>query len=78
MGVTSFIYTNISRDGTGAGAETLSPQQVKAACACEVIASGGVHRLEDIRQVRLAGLDGVIVGRALYEGRFTLQEALAC
>jgi phosphoribosylformimino-5-aminoimidazole carboxamide ribotide isomerase len=43
-----------------------------------VLASGGVASLEDLRSVRAAGLAGAIVGRALYEGRFTLVEALAC
>jgi len=42
----------------------------------EVIASGGVASLGDIAAVRSAGLAGVIVGRALYEGNFTLEEAL--
>jgi phosphoribosylformimino-5-aminoimidazole carboxamide ribotide isomerase len=45
----------------------------------EVIASGGTASLDDIAAVRKAGLGGVIVGRALYEGNFTLKEALnAC
>jgi phosphoribosylformimino-5-aminoimidazole carboxamide ribotide isomerase len=44
----------------------------------QVIASGGVNTLDHIRAVRQAGLNGVIVGRALYEGKFTLQEALEC
>ncbi|PYO82603.1 MAG: hypothetical protein DMD65_08165 [Gemmatimonadetes bacterium] len=49
-----------------------------AALGLDVIASGGVASLDDLRRVRGAGLAGAIVGRALYEGRFTLAEALAC
>jgi len=43
-----------------------------------VQASGGVRSLDDIRAAREAGAQGVILGRALLEGRFTLKEALAC
>jgi len=41
-------------------------------------ASGGVSKLDDLRAVRAAGLAGAIVGRAIYENRFTVAEALAC
>jgi phosphoribosylformimino-5-aminoimidazole carboxamide ribotide isomerase len=43
-----------------------------------VIAAGGVNALAHIRKARQANLSGVVVGRALYEGRFTLKEALEC
>jgi phosphoribosylformimino-5-aminoimidazole carboxamide ribotide isomerase len=49
-----------------------------ATLGLDVIASGGVASLDDLRRVQGAGLAGAIVGRALYEGRFTLAEALAC
>jgi len=52
--------------------------QAIAALGLQVIASGGVGSLDDLRRVRDAGLAGAIVGRALYEGRFTLAEALRC
>lgn len=77
-GVETLIYTNITRDGTGTGPDTKTARRIKDTAGCEVIVSGGVHSLEDIRQARQAGLDGVIVGRALYEGHFTLAEALRC
>jgi phosphoribosylformimino-5-aminoimidazole carboxamide ribotide isomerase len=44
----------------------------------QVVASGGVSKLDDLRAVRAAGLAGAIVGRAIYENRFTVAEALAC
>jgi phosphoribosylformimino-5-aminoimidazole carboxamide ribotide isomerase len=77
-GVKTIIYTDISRDGVGKGINQEATQALAAASGLEVIASGGVHSLEDIRQVKRAGLAGVVIGRALYDGRFTLQEALAC
>jgi len=43
-----------------------------------VIVSGGVASLDDLTRARAAGLAGAVVGRALYDGRFTLQQALAC
>jgi phosphoribosylformimino-5-aminoimidazole carboxamide ribotide isomerase len=51
--------------------------ELAQATGLRVIASGGVAGLEDIRRVRRAGLAGVIIGRALYEGRISLKEALA-
>ena len=71
------IYTDVTRDGMLAGPDIAGAQAI-AALGLDVIASGGVASLEDLRQVRVAGLPGAIVGRALYEGRFTLAEALAC
>jgi len=75
-GLSTIIYTNIRRDGTGQGIDLSTTQDLRAQTGLEVIASGGVSSLEDIRQVRAAGLNGVIVGRALYEGRIDLKEAL--
>jgi phosphoribosylformimino-5-aminoimidazole carboxamide ribotide isomerase len=46
------------------------------ALGAEVIASGGVGSLDDLRRVRAAGLAGAIVGRAIYEGRLTVKEAI--
>lgn len=76
MGVTTVIYTDVERDGMLNGpdiAGAVALQQLGA----RVVASGGVAKLDDIRAVRDAGLAGVIVGRAIYEGKFTLPEALA-
>jgi phosphoribosylformimino-5-aminoimidazole carboxamide ribotide isomerase len=75
LGVRTVIYTDIQRDGMQAGADIPKAQDL-AGLGLEVIASGGVRSLEDILQVRQAGLSGVIIGRALYEGAFRLEEAL--
>jgi phosphoribosylformimino-5-aminoimidazole carboxamide ribotide isomerase len=75
-GVATLIYTDIARDGVQTGPELETARKLAAGRGLSVIVAGGVARLEDIRRVRDAGLAGVIVGRALYEGRFTLEEAL--
>ncbi len=71
------VYTNVTRDGTLAGPDTTGAQLL-ATLGLEVIASGGVGSLEHVRAVRTARLAGVIVGRALHEGRLSVREALAC
>jgi phosphoribosylformimino-5-aminoimidazole carboxamide ribotide isomerase len=75
-GLQTIIFTDIARDGVGSGINLTSALELAKQSGLEVIASGGVRGLEDIRQARQAGLAGVIVGHALYEGKFTLQEGL--
>lgn len=77
QGARTIIYTDVERDGMLAGPDVAGARAI-AALGLDVIASGGVAALDDLRQVKAAGLAGAIVGRALYEGRFTLAEALAC
>lgn len=79
-GVQRFIYTPVDVDGTMEGPDTESLREVAAAAPAELIYSGGVGTLEDLEALAGLGLDnveGVIVGRALYEGRFTVSEAQA-
>jgi phosphoribosylformimino-5-aminoimidazole carboxamide ribotide isomerase len=79
-GASRIIYTDISRDGTSAGLNIGQTQEVAWALNIPVIASGGVASLEDIRRLKNLeeeGVEGVIVGRALYAGAFTLAEAIA-
>jgi phosphoribosylformimino-5-aminoimidazole carboxamide ribotide isomerase len=77
QGARTTIYTDVARDGMLAGPD-LDGARALAALGLDVIASGGVASLDDLRAARAAGLAGAIVGRALYEGKFTLEEALAC
>jgi phosphoribosylformimino-5-aminoimidazole carboxamide ribotide isomerase len=77
-GIETVIFTNIARDGLQHGVDVTSTQQLAQETGLQVIASGGVATLDDIRSVKAAGLPGVIVGRALYENNFTLEEALQC
>jgi phosphoribosylformimino-5-aminoimidazole carboxamide ribotide isomerase len=74
-GIRTMIYTDIARDGMLTGPDIAGAVEL-ARLGAAVIASGGVGQLAEIREVAAAGLEGVIVGRALYEGRFTLTEAL--
>jgi phosphoribosylformimino-5-aminoimidazole carboxamide ribotide isomerase len=77
-GAAAVLYTDISRDGVPAGPNLAATRALATALApLPVIASGGVARLADLEALRQAGTYAVVVGRALYEGRFTLAEALA-
>ncbi len=75
-GVRTIIYTDIGRDGMLSGPDIAGSLAVQAV-GVEVIASGGVGTLDDLRAIARAELGGAVVGRALYEQRFTLPEALA-
>ncbi len=77
-GVPRVLVTGIARDGTMAGPDTdLLEATVSIAPQLAVIASGGVGTMEDIVDVANRSVEGVIVGRALYEGAFTLPDAIA-
>ena len=79
-GVSRIIYTDISRDGTAGGVNVDETLKIARMVRIPVIASGGVASLEDLRKLaRLEneGVEGVVVGRALYAGAFTLHEARA-
>lgn len=79
-GVRHLLYTDIDRDGMLGGPNLASLRRVgKAAPPLKLIASGGVSSLADLKRLRELSLDnlrGVVVGRALYEGRFTVPEAM--
>jgi phosphoribosylformimino-5-aminoimidazole carboxamide ribotide isomerase len=79
LGVERIIYTDIRRDGMLNGPNVEQTCEVARAAQVRVTASGGVSCLDDIKRLREANealVDSVIVGKALYEGRFTLEEAL--
>jgi phosphoribosylformimino-5-aminoimidazole carboxamide ribotide isomerase len=78
-GVSRIVYTDISRDGTSQGVNVEATSRVARAVKIPIIASGGIGSLHDIGKVKsLAkeGVEGMIVGRALYQGTFTLTEAM--
>ena len=77
-GLKRIIYTNVRRDGMETGVDIESTKELAITTGLEVIASGGVGTLTDIRRVKAAGLAGVVVGKALYEKNFTLSEAMRC
>jgi len=77
-GASRIIYTDIARDGTREGVNIDETRRVAQAVSIPVIASGGVATLDDIRRLKTVesdGVEGVIVGRALYTGGVTLREA---
>lgn len=76
LGLRTVIFTDIRRDGLGGGLNLAASRELAQASGLEVIASGGVHTIEDVRAVKEAGLAGVIIGRALYEGTIELASAL--
>ena len=78
-GVRRYIVTDVSKDGSlaGPGAELLD--EVLAQAACRVVASGGVASLADLEKLRSMvpyGLEGVVLGKALYVGNFSFEQAL--
>ncbi len=74
----AFVVTDIERDGMLAGPDVDGLRAAAEVAAAPVIASGGVATLDDVRRLAdINGLGGVITGKALYEGRFTVAEALA-
>jgi phosphoribosylformimino-5-aminoimidazole carboxamide ribotide isomerase len=78
-GARHLLCTDIDRDGMLAGFNLdLYRHLADSVPQLAVQASGGVRSLDDIRAAREAGARGVILGRALLEGRFTVEEALAC
>jgi phosphoribosylformimino-5-aminoimidazole carboxamide ribotide isomerase len=81
IGVERIIYTDVQRDGMLTGLNLDQTCLIARESGLKVTASGGVSSLEDLRQLKAAsecGIDSVIIGKALYEGRFTLQDALRC
>jgi phosphoribosylformimino-5-aminoimidazole carboxamide ribotide isomerase len=90
MGGRILIHTDIARDGSGQGLNLEASQELARLLknfqqqrfpgepAISLIASGGLATLSDIQAVKAAGLSGVIIGRALYQGAIMLKDALAC
>jgi phosphoribosylformimino-5-aminoimidazole carboxamide ribotide isomerase len=70
------IFTDVARDGMGSGVNLDATAQLAQTTGLNVIASGGVSSLADVHQTYQAGLSGVIIGRALYEGQVALKDAL--
>lgn len=79
IGFKQLIYTDISKDGALVGPNILGIKELIRKTGLDVIASGGVADLKDLiklKSLQKKGISGVIVGKALYEGKFTLVEAL--
>ena len=77
-GVRTIIYTDISKDGTLSGPSVTHYEQLIQACPdVNIVASGGIRDIANIRDLKNAGLYGAICGKSLYEGTLSLEEALA-
>ncbi len=74
-GAGGILFTNVDVEGQLDGVRTDPVEELTASVDIPVIASGGVATIADIRALRAAGADAVVVGSALYEGQFTLAEA---
>ncbi|MBI3990894.1 MAG: 1-(5-phosphoribosyl)-5-((5-phosphoribosylamino)methylideneamino)imidazole-4-carboxamide isomerase, partial [Candidatus Omnitrophica bacterium] len=79
IGFKQIIYTDVLKDGTLKGPNIQGIKNLLKESGLNIIASGGISCLNDIRKLKLLekkGLTGIIIGKALYEGKFTLAEAL--
>ncbi len=74
-GAAALLYTDIARDGLRHGPNVAATADLARHVRCEVIASGGVGELDDLARLRDANIAAVVVGRALYDKRFTVAEA---
>lgn len=80
LGVSRVVFTDISRDGTLKGPNLEAIKKLTLSCKVKVIASGGVSTIEDIaalNELAPLGVEGVIIGKALYAGTVNIKEALA-
>jgi len=78
LGAAALLYTDVSRDGTEVGPNVEATAELARAVApVEVIASGGIGTLAHLGALAAAGVPACVIGRALYEGRFTVAEAIA-
>ena len=76
FGVRHVVYTDISRDGMLTGPNVEATRMLTAETGLDVIASGGVSSMEDLEALNQVGICGAIIGKALYEGRINLEEAV--
>ncbi|HOO26309.1 MAG TPA: 1-(5-phosphoribosyl)-5-[(5-phosphoribosylamino)methylideneamino]imidazole-4-carboxamide isomerase [Clostridiales bacterium] len=77
LGVGCIIYTDIGRDGMLKGPNLEQLDKINRSVSCDIIASGGVTDLDDIKQLKELGLYGAICGRSIYSGSLKLEEAVA-
>lgn len=76
IGVACLIFTDISKDGTLSGPNLEQLAAINEAVSCDVIASGGVTNLSDIKALKELGLYGAICGKSIYQGTLSLKEAI--
>ena len=74
-GFSEFLTTNVSKDGTLEGPDIISLEKVCQINGTNIIASGGISKLEDVQEIKKCNPYGVILGKALYEGLISIEEA---
>lgn len=75
-GVKTIIYTDISKDGTLSGPNLEQLDEINNVVSCDIIASGGVTDIDDIKALKSLGLYGAICGKSIYSGSLDLKQAL--
>ena len=76
LGVKTFLVTSITKDGTLSGPDLETLMEACQYPNVKIIAAGGIGGLNDLLALKQVDVEGAVVGKALYEGRFTLKEAL--
>jgi len=76
LGVKTFLITSIAKDGMLSGPDLETLKQACLSRNAKVIAAGGIGSLNDLIALKRIGVEGAVIGKALYEGRFTLKEAI--
>jgi phosphoribosylformimino-5-aminoimidazole carboxamide ribotide isomerase len=78
LGVERVIVTDITKDGMDEGIDLDMACRIAEDVGLSVIVAGGVHSVDDVRHAHQAGMEGIVIGRALYEGQISLEEAIHC
>ncbi|MFT7088155.1 MAG: phosphoribosylformimino-5-aminoimidazole carboxamide ribotide isomerase, partial [Rickettsiales bacterium] len=76
-GVAAIVYTDISRDGTGTGADFEGTKALAENVSIPIIASGGIGSIEDVEKITQLKINGVIIGRALYDKKIEIESLKA-
>lgn len=76
MGVKTIIFTDISKDGTLSGPNIAQLKEINNAVSCNIIASGGINDINDIKELKQEQMYGTICGKSIYSGSLSLKEAL--
>ncbi len=76
LGVRTFLITSIAQDGMLNGPDLQTLSEATLYPGAKIIAAGGIGSIGDLAAIKQIGCEGSVIGKALYEGRFTLKEAL--
>jgi len=77
IGVKTIIFTDISKDGTLQGPNLEQLAEIQNSVSCNIVASGGIKNLDDLKNINKMGIYGAITGKAIYSGNIDLKEAIA-